>query len=46
MGGSVDDALPFRHSSIGVSCVVGDLEGAVDKGCGKCRVRIALGAPH
>lgn len=41
MGGRVGDALSFWRSSISISCAMGNLEGAVDKGCGGCRVRIS-----
>ena len=41
MGSRVDDALPFRHSSIGISCIMGNLEGAVYKGCCGCLKRIS-----
>lgn len=36
MGGRVGDALSVGCSSISISCDVGNLEGAVDKGCGGC----------
>ena len=40
MGGRVDDALSFGHPRIGISCTMGSLEGAVNKGrCGGYRLK-------
>ena len=41
MGGRIDDAFSFRHSRISMSCAVGNLEGAVNEGCGRCRVKFS-----
>ena len=42
MGGGANDTLPFRHSRIGVCCPLGGFEGALDEGCGGCRLIIRL----